>query len=160
MAIFSRACEYGLRAVIYMARSGADGAPAWVSARRIATELGIPFHFLSKIFQQLGGAGLVVSSRGPKGGVRLARPPSDINLLQIVQALDGSGVFTSCILGLPGCGEDRPCPLHEAWAVERDRLRSLFAEATLDDWVRRMQEGGQRIQAPMARVFARAEVDA
>jgi Rrf2 family protein len=75
------------------------------------------------------------SLRGPHGGVALARPANQITLMDIVTAIDGSDLFTQCVLGLPGCGAEKPCPLHRAWAIERARLAKLFEGTTLDSMV-------------------------
>jgi Rrf2 family iron-sulfur cluster assembly transcriptional regulator len=126
--LLSKSCEYGLRASLYLATQRQDG---FVSIGLISEELDISFHFLTKIFQKLTQAGLMRSFRGPNGGVALARPAEEIRLLDIVRAIDGEALFTACVLGLPGCGERKPCPLHAAWAVERERLEVLFSQTTL-----------------------------
>lgn len=130
MTFLSKACAYGLRAVLYVAahRGGRD----YVPIREIADELGLSFHFLTKILQQLSERGLMISYRGPRGGVALARHPARITLLQVVEAIDGAELFSSCVLGLARCGERRPCPLHKAWVGERTTLRRIFERATVD----------------------------
>lgn len=128
--LLSKTCTYGLRAALHLAMLREAG---YVSIRTISEELGISFPFLTKIFQQLNQAGLLESLRGPKGGVALTRPSDQITLLDLVIAIDGPALFTECVLGLPGCGEQKPCPLHNAWAEERERLRGVFAQATLAD---------------------------
>ena len=52
--------------------------------------------------------------------------------MDLVTAIDGPALFTECVLGLPGCGERKPCPLHEAWGAEREHLKALFESATLE----------------------------
>lgn len=134
--LLSRACEYGLRATFYVAAQKPDG---YLPIRGIGETLGISVPFLTKVFQQLTQAELLVSFRGPNGGIALARPADQITLYDIVVAVDGPGLFVACVLGLPGCGSQKPCPLHEGWAVERDRLRALFLRTTLDDVAHRLQ---------------------
>lgn len=140
--LLSKSCEYGLRAMLYLALRGAaeteaDAAEAeeasrgYVSIRTVSDELEIGFSFLTKVFQQLNDAGLLTSKRGPGGGVALTHSPSDIPLYDIVVAIDGDELFEECVLGLPGCGEAEPCPLHEQWTDERERLRQLFRSTTL-----------------------------
>jgi Rrf2 family protein len=126
--MLSRSCEYGLRASLYLASLDHDG---YVSIGTISEELGISFPFLTKIFQQLNDAGLLVSQRGPKGGVALTKPPDEVSLYDIVVAIDGDDFFHECVLGLPDCGEAEPCPLHDAWTEERNRVETLFRDATL-----------------------------
>lgn len=126
--LLSKSCEYGIRATLYLASLQQDG---YVSIRAISDELDISFHFLTKIFQKLTQADLLQSFRGPNGGVTLARPASAITLMDLVTAIDGPALFTECVLGLPGCGEQKPCPLHNAWGLERDRLKVIFECTTL-----------------------------
>jgi DNA-binding IscR family transcriptional regulator len=51
--------------------------------------------------------------------------------MELIMALDGPSLFTECVLGLPGCGVQTPCPLHAAWVAERQRLEALFNTTTL-----------------------------
>ena len=128
--LLSRSAEYGLRAALYLASLEQSG---FVSIRDISDHLGLSFHFLTKIFQKLTRAGLLHSYRGPNGGVVLAKPASEITLKDVVVAVDGEELFTSCILGLPGCGDPAPCPLHHRWEVERRRLGDMLEGLTLHD---------------------------
>ena len=126
--LLSKRCEYGLRALMYLAATSPEG---YVSLRDISEELGLSFPFLGKIFQRLNDAGLTTSRRGPNGGVSLARDPEAVTLHEVVAALDGEELFTECVLGLPGCGAEAPCPLHDAWVRRRDQIELLFRRATL-----------------------------
>ena len=140
--LLSRGCEYGLRAAIYVARQ--DRA-SYVPIREISGDLEISFHFLTKVLQQLNEAKIIESFRGPRGGVRLARSASEITLKDIVLAVDGPSLFTECVLGLPGCGNQVPCPLHEDWSEQRDRLEELLRSTTLAQTTLAIVAGGLRI---------------
>ena len=126
--MLSKSCEYGLRASLYLASLDRSG---FVSIGTISEELDISFPFLTKIFQKLNDADLLESRRGPKGGVALTTSADDVTLYEIVVAIDGDDLFQECVLGLPGCGEAEPCPLHEQWADERERVETMFRETTL-----------------------------
>jgi len=115
--------------MVYLAVHQAQG---YTPVREIAQALAISGPFLSKVFQQLVQAGLVESHRGPTGGVRLSHPPKDVTLKQIVVAIDGPELFTECVLGLAGCGQARPCPVHEAWTVKRSELDLMFKACSLE----------------------------
>lgn len=128
--LLSSACEYGLRAVLYVATLGEAG---YVSIRRISEALAISAPFLTKILQQLTEAGYLTSLRGPKGGVALALEPSKISIRDVVTVIDGDAIFTECVLGLPGCSNEAPCPLHHEWGAERQRIETLFSSTTLAD---------------------------
>ncbi len=122
-------------------------ATEYVSIRSISEALDISFHFLTKTFQKLTDAGLLVSQRGPAGGVRLARPARQITPLEILVAIDGPALFTECVLGLPGCGDEKPCPLHEEWAAERARLASMFETVSIADLSGGFRNGAYRLKA-------------
>jgi len=126
--MLSKSCEYGLRATLYLASLNHEG---YVSIGTISEELDISFPFLTKIFQKLNEAGLLQSQRGPKGGVSLTKPADEVSLYEIVVAIDGDDLFRECVLGLPGCGEAEPCPLHDEWAEERSRVEKMFRNSTL-----------------------------
>ena len=126
--MLSKSCEYGLRATLYLASLNHEG---YVSIGTISEELDISFPFLTKIFQKLNEAGLLQSQRGPKGGVSLTKPADEVTLYEIVVAIDGDDLFRECVLGLPGCGEAEPCPLHDEWAEERSRVEKMFRNSTL-----------------------------
>ncbi len=128
MSVLSKSSAYGLRAAMYVAAQKGTG---YVSIGSMAEELDISFHFLTKILQKLTRAAILRSSRGPAGGVMLARAAKDISVLDIVEAIEGPEFMKACVLGLSGCGDKRPCPMHKAWTKERSRIRALFARTPL-----------------------------
>jgi len=142
--LLSKSCEYGLRALLYLA---AEEEPGYVSVRTISDRLDISFAFLGKIFQSLNDAGITGSQRGPSGGVALARDSATITLYEVVAALDGEDLFTECVLGLPGCGDETPCPLHEAWVQQRDQIELLFRRATLAEAAEETRAQNYRLAA-------------
>ena len=127
--IFSKKCEYGLQAVLYLSSLTGNEVTA---ADEISGKLNIPKEFVSKILQSLTGSGIVASKKGKSGGFYLAKHPSQIRLLDIVQAIDGLEVFNSCVLGFPNCGSDNPCPLHEKWGKLREEASDMLNNETID----------------------------
>lgn len=126
--MISKSCDYGLRAAIYLAIKEDN---VLVSINEISKNLNIPFHFLTKTLQQLTQQGLLLSTKGPKGGVKLAKPAINITLMEIVLAIDGPKLFETCILGLPGCGVLNPCPLHEEWSSAIGAMKKTFNKTTI-----------------------------
>lgn len=126
--LLSKSCVYGLRASLYLA-SNQNGQ--YISIREMSEKLDISFHFLTKILQQLTGAGLMESYKGPNGGVRLTKAGRSISLFEIVEAIDGEDLFTECVLGLPGCGSKKPCPLHDKWTDTRASIRTMLEDTDL-----------------------------
>lgn len=127
--LLSKSCVYGLRASLFLA---ANKSGDYISIKEMSSKLGISFHFLTKILQQLTAKGLLESYKGPKGGVRLALPAKEIKFLDVVVAIDGEGLLRECVLGLPGCGVKEPCPLHDEWAKNRNSIIEMFENTTLE----------------------------
>ena len=142
--LLSKSCVYGLRASLFLA-STQNGE--YISIRTLSKKLDISFHFLTKILQQLTAVDLLESLKGPNGGVRLSKPGKDIALLDIVIAIDGDGLFQECVLGLPGCGMEKPCPLHDIWAHTRGDIREMLEVNTLVDMAEKGKAGNLRITA-------------
>lgn len=131
MKIFSNGTIYALRALIYIVTR--ENKLDYTSLSDISKELNISFHFLTKSLQKLTKKGILVSSRGPSGGIALMKAPQTIPLIDIILILEGPGFFNSCILGLPGCGKEAPCPLHEFWAVYKFKLMNELQRVSLAD---------------------------
>lgn len=143
MALLSKSCVYGIRAAILMAIKGDE---EFISIKDIAKDLNLSAHFLTKILQQLTQEGLLLSHRGPKGGVKFSREPKLIKLIEIVAAIDGLELFEECALGLHGCGTATPCPLHEKWSEHKLVLRRLFETESLEKLADNVQEAGLRLR--------------
>jgi Rrf2 family protein len=98
----------------------------YVSIGELSEKLDISFHFLTKTFQKLTQHGILESYRGPNGGVALTKPAEKIFLSEIVKILEGDDFFDKCLLGLPGCGEVAPCPVHDFWKNVKGALKEEF----------------------------------
>ncbi|MCK5101163.1 MAG: Rrf2 family transcriptional regulator [Cyclobacteriaceae bacterium] len=126
--LLSNTCNYGIRAVLFIAT---QKERKFVPIREISDKLDISFHFLTKILQELTRKKMMVSFRGPNGGVAIARPAESISLMEIIQALDGPDLFQKCLLGLDNCNDNYPCLLHEQWAIIRSNLIKIFENTTI-----------------------------
>ncbi len=140
--LLSKSCYYGLRAGMYVASLEQS---EYVPILRISKELNISFHFLTKILQTLTENNIMISYRGPTGGVALARPAKNIKLLDIVYAIDGPETFNQCVFGLPGCGIQAPCPLHGEWASSREKIKHMFEKTTLAELAKKINTFNLRI---------------
>jgi Rrf2 family transcriptional regulator, iron-sulfur cluster assembly transcription factor len=127
--IFSKKCEYGMQAVLYLA---AREKGTLVSADEISKVLKIPREFVSKILQSLRNSGLISSSKGKSGGFSLAKPASRIKLIDVVAAIDGLDMFDSCVLGFPECSPTHPCPVHNTWGPLRTQTYDMLTSETID----------------------------
>lgn len=126
--ILSQSCKYGLRASVLLATKE---TAVYISIRELSDELDISYHFLTKILQKLNTANLLCSKKGLHGGVKLSRRADQITFMDIVDAVDGRCSMDSCALGLPGCGEKRPCPMHEKWSAIKSGLFTMMETVTL-----------------------------
>ena len=140
--VFSKACNYGIRAVLYIAT---QKDRQYISIREISKKLNISFHFLTKILQILTQHKILVSVTGPKGGVALAHSTSETNLLEIINAIDGLGFFENCLLGLEECDNAHPCPIHQEWGDLRERIQSFLKDTSLAEMASKVQTSGFRL---------------
>jgi len=74
----------------------------------------------------------MTSYRGPKGGVTLVNDAQKTSLAGTVSALDGTEMFTECMLGLPGGGHAAPYPAHDSWIEVRQKFADVARRVTLD----------------------------
>lgn len=115
----TRQADYAVRAVLHLAKMD-NGTRAATS--RIAEEQKIPPSFLAKIVSQLSVAGVVQTSRGARGGVSLARDPSEINLLEVIEAIDGPIMLNECVNDRSVCTFGDACPVHGIWREAQAEL--------------------------------------
>ncbi len=128
--IFSRQCEYALQAVSYLALKPPG---THTSIKEMTKKLGVPYHFLGKILQDLTNKGMLTSQKGPNGGFALAKRPEKITLLDIVEAIDGLDLLHKCVMGFPSCSDSKPCAVHKHWAEIRAEIhRTLKGQHILD----------------------------
>lgn len=137
--LFSKGCTYAIRAALLVSLKEQRENRRFIPVRELADELDLSFHFLTKILQVLTEANIMESFRGPNGGVGLARPAKDVALIDIIEAVDGLSLFNECALGLPGCGEKTPCPLHATWSKRREDLQRMFQKTTLASLARDLE---------------------
>jgi len=128
-ALLSKPSQHAIRALVYLGRLRASDS---ATVQTIAEAADIPQPFLAKVVRRLVEAGLLESFRGPGGGIRLARPPHRITVLEVLEVLDSESVLVDgCVLGMDECGGDDPCPMHERWADMREQLRRGLAATTI-----------------------------
>ncbi len=128
----SRRTDYGIRVILDLASLSDD---ARASTQEIAERQSIPGPFLAKIISQLSLSGLVTTYRGAGGGVKLARPATDINLLQVIEALEGPIRLNRCVIEPQLCPRDEVCPVHDVWAKAQTELTDLLRITTFDGLV-------------------------
>ncbi|SMC54194.1 RrF2 family transcriptional regulator [Cellulophaga tyrosinoxydans] len=128
--MFSKACEYGIKATIYIAHQSLESNR--VSLKGIAEEINSPEAFTAKILQQLVKNNIIDSVKGAMGGFQIDKDEiSKIKLSQIVYAIDGNKVYTGCGLGLHTCNDKKPCPVHDNFISIRNDLKKMLETTSL-----------------------------
>jgi Rrf2 family protein len=129
--IFNTSATHALRAMAYLAAHPQAEATL---GRDLAEEIQVPAHYLTKVLATLSRAGLLLASRGARGGYRLARTPREIALLEIVEPFEGKRVRPGCLLE-PGrsCRDDAACPAHEAWSKVKTAYVGFLERTSLAD---------------------------
>jgi len=136
--MFSKACQYAIRAVLFLATETSIDERRGV--KEIAEVLEVPGPFLAKLLQQLTRNHLVSSSKGPHGGFYLSEKDRCRSLKEVVECIDGPEVFTSCILGLPICSSSNPCPLHEQALVYRNGLLKMINNHSIEEIAQKVRQ--------------------
>lgn len=129
--IFSKATIYGIKSIVYVAKQ--QNGKDYVSIREIAEKLEIPFHFLTKILQKLTQAGIIVSSKGVKGGVRINKSLDEVSLRDLVGAIDNIQEIDRCVLGFSKCNSNDPCILHSYWLDPKTMINSMLSGKNLEE---------------------------
>lgn len=134
----TRAGEYGIIGLLYLARQPAE-RPVMVDS--ISEAEGIPKSFLAKIFQSLVKGGLVQSVRGAHGGFKLARPPGEITVLQVLNCVETGFALQKCVTANPECAlvERHPgnCALCGIFGEAQNRVNEVLSGTTLADLLTR-----------------------
>jgi Rrf2 family protein len=117
-----------------------------VQAAQIARCTRIPGPYLSKILHALARSGLIRAKRGRGGGFTLARLAAQISLLDVAEAVEGESWAPCCLLGLAGCSQERACPTHRFWTVQRARIEAELRRVTLCEVARFERRLGIRMR--------------
>jgi Rrf2 family protein len=129
--MFSKACQYAIRAVLFLASETSHGQR--IGVKEIAEALEVPGPFLAKLLQQLTRNGLISSVKGPHGGFFLSEADRSRSLKEVAECIDGPQVFSTCILGLPICSSENPCPLHKEALAYRQGLLQIVGHNSIGE---------------------------
>lgn len=138
--MFSKACEYGIRATIFIATKSLEGER--VRLKEIAKEINTPEAFTAKILQDLVRNNLIDSIKGPYGGFEIStKSLKNIRLSQIVDVIDGQSVYESCGLGFKECNKENPCPIHDKFKDIRESLKKMLETTTIYELAIKVEKG-------------------
>ncbi len=125
--MFSKTCEYALRALIYIAQHSKNGNR--IGIKDISKGINSPEYFIAKILQDLSRKGFVQSAKGPNGGFYMQN--QEITIADIVREIDGDKLFKGCGLGLEECSELHPCPIHDQFKSIRQNIKSMLENSKI-----------------------------
>ena len=138
--MFSKACEYGIRASIFIAEQSLLDKK--VSLKDIAKAIDSPEAYTSKILQQLSRNFIINSDKGPTGGFSMSQQElEEVKLSTVVTAIDGDAIYKGCGLGLKNCNEKMPCPVHNQFKVVREELREVLETTLVKSLTMDLKEG-------------------
>ncbi len=128
--LISDACEYGLRAIVWLGQRPGET----YKVREIAEGTRAAPGYLVKVLQRLARAGIVAGQRGSQGGFTLQRSPSDLTVLEIIDAVDPVERILACPLGLKAHGEHL-CPLHRRIDDAMQLIEESFGAVTIAELI-------------------------
>lgn len=137
--MFSKACEYGIRAVIYIWSQNNKGIKLGI--KDICREIDAPEFFTAKILQSLAKQGIISSAKGPNGGFYIEKEQENLALIDLVTAIDGNQIFEGCGLGLKVCSEVNPCPIHYQFKSIREQLKTMLVGTSIKDLAGDLEKG-------------------
>ena len=129
MDILRRNTDYALRAMVDIA-SHWKQAP--ISTRTVSNDMEIPYQLACKLTQKLQKAKLLESCMGPKGGFTLSKAPSSINLLDIVEAIQGAVSLNRCLVDVSACTRQPGCPVNKKLMGLQEYIVTFLSDITLD----------------------------
>lgn len=131
--------RYGLRALLDLALHQGEGP---VRLKDIARRQEISLHYLEHLMAPLITAGLVRSTRGARGGVLLVKPPSQIKLSEVIQALEGSIAPVECVSDPGLCQRSARCASRDVWSELMEAMVQVLDSTTLQDLAERQRAKG------------------
>ncbi len=137
--MFSKACEYGIKASVYIASE--SNGDRKIGIAEICKHIEAPLHFTAKILQILSRRNIISSQKGLNGGFFLDNNQKNRPVKDIVEAIDGDQLFTGCGLGLKQCSETKPCPIHNQFKEIREKLNAMMAGTDLETLANQLKNG-------------------
>jgi Rrf2 family protein len=138
--MFSKACEYGIRATIFIAEQSTQDRK--VGLKEVASAIDSPVAYTSKILQQLSRHNIILSEKGPTGGFSMTQKNIDkTKLSEVVTAIDGKEIYIGCGFGLKKCNASKPCPVHNQFIKVREDLRNMLETTSIKSMTLNLKNG-------------------
>ena len=129
--------RYGTRALMELARRYGEGP---VLLKDVAKNQQISLQYLERLMAPLSTAGYIHTTRGVKGGVWLARPPKDIRLSGVIEAMEGPIIPVDCIQDPEVCDRSGACASRDVWTEVQHAIYKVLDSITLADLVKRQEK--------------------
>ena len=129
--------SYGMRAMLELAINYEQGP---ILLKDIAKRQEISFRYLNQLMTPIKAAGLAKSIRGKRGGYVLAKHPSQIKLIEVIQVLEGSMAPVDCVDDPKVCGRVDSCATRDIWIQMNQSMINILESLTLEELVRRQKE--------------------
>lgn len=127
--VLGRRGDYALRAVLDVTAHHGERR----KAREIAERMSIPRKYLSRILAKLVGARILRATAGPAGGYELTRPPAQLTLLEVIEAVEGQTQIRDCLLRNSPCNIRQVCSLHDVWVDAEEAMLQKLRATTFAD---------------------------
>ena len=138
--MFSKACEYAIKSVVYIAHEALAGRKT--NVKQISEATNAPESFVAKILQPLSKKGILLSNKGKQGGFSIDLDKLEkIKLIEIVLITDGPDILTRCAFGLDKCSSEKPCPFHFKYKPIRESLEQSLSEISIYDMALKTEQG-------------------
>ncbi|MCB0279215.1 MAG: Rrf2 family transcriptional regulator [Calditrichaeota bacterium] len=129
---FFKTSEYAIRVLAYIALAD----PKRVSAMSIHKELKIPYKYLGRLLTDLANHNFIKSERGKFGGYVMKKDLNKIYIADIIEAIEGEGNFSRCILGFENCSENSPCMMHKHWMPMQNTIEMKLRRLSIDELIK------------------------
>ena len=129
--MFTESVKHAIQAMIYLAANKDEN----VMVSKIAEDYDIPKFYLAKLVQTLSKQGLIHTTRGRTGGIKLNKPAKEICVIDIIQAINGpfpDEAEEMCIFGLDICTDSVPCPIHDVWKGLKENIKGNLHHQNLE----------------------------
>ena len=138
--MLSKACEYAIKSVIFIAQEALAGRKT--NVKQISEATNAPESFVAKILQPLSKKGILLSNKGKQGGFSIDLDKlEEIKLIEIVLITDGPDILTRCAFGLEKCSSEKPCPFHFKYKPIREGLKASLSEISIYDMALKTEQG-------------------
>ncbi|MBI4301885.1 MAG: Rrf2 family transcriptional regulator [Chloroflexi bacterium] len=137
----SKKADYGVRALLDLTQRYGQGP---IQSADIAARQGIPEPYLDQLLTILRKAGIIKSTRGPQGGHALNRPPSNINLAEVIATLEGSIAPIGCVEDAESCPQVKDCVQREVWVTIKEATQKVLNATTIGELAERQRRSQGR----------------